>query len=504
MPLDQNGNWVPSLFPKQFQVFNNRARFQLVSGPRKSGKSIACEHRVARHLWEIDKASVAVIAKTVKVAAAGGVWDDITKIVIPEWIESGIGMEWATWDGNKNPGPKIDNSTKAPYFRVTNMHGTESQVYLFSLDVADVRTIESKIKQTRFSCIYFPELSNFTDRGVFTTTVPSLRMMHLAREDHLWIADTNPSDEGTESWIYKIWYEERIQEDHPRPNFQKDLSLIEIFCHDNPYFTEADKEELMALCAHDQELYDRYVNGLWVAGGNAQRHFANAWQPSIHLLGDASSPDKDKWETILPSPDCYELCTGWDMGDTNHSFHIVEPQRKDDNPKIFSVLDELVYVGSHVSTEDFTLECLAKMEAIEKMVGRPVIWRHWSDDSALKQWKASINGLEAMLVRSVSNGKILLMGAPKEPGSVIRRVSLTKKLLIHNRLFVSAHCFATAKMFMELRKGRNDADYVKRSDNPHKHPFDSLSYILQMECIDEINNSATPQTGNRTGLILAA
>jgi len=90
MPIDANGNWYPNIFPKQIQIYNDFHRYVLVSGPRKSGKTTGCIHKIARHLWETPYpyARVGMFCKLMKTAKEGGVWDDLTKIVMPEWLNS--------------------------------------------------------------------------------------------------------------------------------------------------------------------------------------------------------------------------------------------------------------------------------------------------------------------------------------------------------------------------------------------------------------------------------
>jgi len=503
MPIDRNGNWYPSLTRKQIDVFNCTKRYLLVSGPRKSGKTIAVLHRLVRHLWETPNARVGFFNRTIPNAKGGGVWDDLVQIVMPEWILANIGMSYATMDGNGVPGCKVDVTTKQVYFRINNMHGGESECRLFSLNNED--EVESKLKSTRFSMIYFSELSNFKTREVFSTSVPQLRMINLSRECHQWIADTNPSDEGEESWIYKVWYKERLVHDHPRPSFQKELCLIEMFWEDNPFLTEDDREEIRAICNYDDLLFDRYVKGIWATGGLRERHFKNYWRPAVHVVGDADHPDREQWEIALPSKDCISLIGGWDLGDINPAVVLLE--RVDsvkDGLSYFTVLDEIVRIGEAISTEEFTFEVMEHMEALEKIIGHKVEWNHWSDEQAIKQWRAAIGGMEASLVAKASGQEIILQGAPKEPGSVRLRVNMLKRLLARNRIFVSAHCFRVREMFLELRKGKGELDYVMRSNNAHKHPFDALSYALQMELIYEIDSEASPKAGRVDGIIAVA
>ena len=194
MPHDKNGIWYPSLFPKQVEIYNDYHRYLLISGPRKSSKTIGVLHKVVKHMWETPYpfAMVGMFEKFLKTAKRG-VWEDLMRFVLPEWLESGIGMKFTTKDGSGRPGPRVDPITDDIFFRVTNYWGEEAELRLASLKSDD--DVEAKVKSTRFSMLYFSELSNFKHRNVFVTSIPQLRMMHLDRKYHQWIADTNPSED---------------------------------------------------------------------------------------------------------------------------------------------------------------------------------------------------------------------------------------------------------------------------------------------------------------------
>ena len=84
----------------------------MVDGPRKAGKSLAIAHRVARHLFENNNATVGIIAKTLKNGKVG-VWSDLTKTILPQWMDAKIGMKWTKE-------PTMDVATKMSYARVRN------------------------------------------------------------------------------------------------------------------------------------------------------------------------------------------------------------------------------------------------------------------------------------------------------------------------------------------------------------------------------------------------
>lgn len=482
----ESGIWIPKLFPKQIDVFNSRAKALLVCGPRFSGKTWAVLHRVVRHLWETPGARVALFSKTIKTAKDGGIWEDLTCYTLPEWFAANLTGMNDDIVFQYTVEPKIDGQTRTLYFRVRNYWGGESELKLFSLDYdADV---EAKVKGTRFSMMWFSELSNFQDRKVFTTTKQQLRMPHLRDDQHQWIADTNPADEGEESWIYQVWYKERMLDEAPAQfksdaekagfkTFQKQLGLIEIMLTDNPYLTEEKKTEIRNDYHYDPDLYARYVEGKWTGISGKKRVFRDIFN-TLHIAGDAESNNEDDWEIITPSENCVELICGWDLGDVNHSAHILE-KIVHGNDVHWRVLDELVVIKREVTIEDFTIAFLEKMEFYNRVASKPIRWTHWSDDSALTRFRSTVGEMDANIVKRASNGKITLQGVDKPADSVMKRVALLRRLLLGDRVKVSANCKSTIEMLKKLAYGPTKAEPVE--GDRHKHPFDSLSYAILME-----------------------
>jgi len=517
MPLDTHGHWYPNLFGRQLEVFNNFCRALLVCGPRKSGKTWAVLHKIARHLWETKGARVAMFSRTLKNSKEGGTWSDLHTIVLPEWINAKIGFKYTTKGAEGKPGPKVDGQTRTPYFRIRNAHGGESELMLFSLDYDP--DIEAKLKEQRFSMIYFSELSKFKDRRILSVALPSLRMPHLKMDEQQWIADTNPGEEGDASWIYEVWYVERIQtyqqyfdrnKERGRPclpeqlfyTFQKGLGLIEIKPEENPFLDPAELDELKATYSYDEGLYERYVNGKWVYGeGDASIHFKGKFHPLRHVVGGIESPDQKDHVYANPHPNSFELITGWDLGDTNHAAVILD-RVYIGGKSHYIVLDELEVLGEEVSNEDFTEEFMGLIVNLEETAGKKFgLDRSWSDRSALEKYSASGDTYAYLQVYAASNKRIYLRACPKPAGSVRTRVQLVKSLLHNNRLHISAHCKGVIRMMKELKKGAGKLDFVAQDEN--KHIFDALTYALLMECAEELELMPAVTEGPRDSIALS-
>lgn len=475
--------------------------------------TIAVLHRIARHLWETPRARVAMFARTIKSSKDGGSWSLLNDVVLREWFEANIGMRYTSSKG-RIFGPKTDGLTRTMGFKVSNVHGGESELMLFSLDFDN--DVESKLKEMQFSMIYFSELDKFGDRRVLTVALPSLRMEHLTFEQQMWIADTNPSEEGENSWIYKLFLKERLMsyeefceyqkrqelpslEERDFREFYAQLDVIEILPRDNPYVDPRQLQEVRVSCAGDAGLYARHVDGKWVwGGGDASRHFRAIFRRPLHVVGNCESSNEADWLMAEPSPMCFELVTGWDLGDVNHAAVIMESSIRT-NRLDFAILDELVSLGKEVSNETFTFAFMELVEKLEKVAGRPLrLDRSWSDRSSIERYSASADTYPHLQVHAASGERIFLRGTPKGRESIKLRVRIVKELLTAGRLKVSAHCVQTISMFENLRKGKSSLDYVIGDE---RHIFDAISYALMMELKEEYElRPVAGSVGNRSGL----
>lgn len=505
------------MFAKQFDVFNvgisappegeiDLTPCVLVCGPRMTGKTIAIVNRIIRHLWETPNARAAVFSKTLKVAKDGGIWDDLLD-GMKEWLAAGIRgkngqyFEYTSTDAKGNPGPKLDSQTRTISFKIRNYHGGESELKLFSLD--HDKDVEAKVKSTRFSLMWFSELSLFGDRQVFTVSRKQLRMKHLKPSQHLWIADTNPHEDGEDHWIYKQWYVDRIRSEESfrdeinqlpatrRPKdaefdklvrnkiaYRKALELIEIFLDDNTFLDEGQRLALEEEEAIDPGQFARNVEGRWVKGhGNIGCHFADVFVPNFHVIG---SDDAGVGDSIDIARDTIEMITGWDTGSINHSAHVLE-RRLIQNRAFWMVHEENVCIGDRISTSEFALEMLAKMDGMERFYSRMFHWTHWSDNSA-DVWRPSGDGTtDAMEIEAATGGRIQLQMVIKPKYSVRARVRMLRFLLKQNRIFVAAKCVHTIEMLLHCARGKSETEYVL--ENQFKHPFDSLTYPIYMEAM---------------------
>lgn len=506
--------------PKQKLLMEmcRRIKFMLASGPRYSTKTVGCLHCVADHAWRTDRGNIAMVSVSQSAGLDSGVWEDLVTVILPQWIKSGMGMKWVKE-------PFIANVTKKPTCWVSNMHGTHTKIQLDSLKYE--HEVEARFKNKRYSMMYVTELSNFTHRKTYDIWGECLRMLHLKEEDHLFLADTNPADEGEESWIYFVWYvmlkmeyaeyvESCRKYDMPilaERAFEvrkKSHALLEFFIEDNIFATQQRIDELIARYSHDKDLYDRYILGLW-RKSSADALYSNVFRPHFHVIGEIETPGNPEPVILLPEDSTFELITAWDPGaGVNSAMVIIEKVmrilkregRPDLLQSVFKALDELVIIEEDHSLEEFTEDVLAKMREWEERMGRQFQWRHWSDRSVFDMKEPRANRYFYQIIHAASNGEITLMAADRGPGSVRQRVQLSRKLLFENRVFISNDkCPKLIEMFKSIRKGPTENQAVAKGSK-HRHVHDAWGYGVGSEAWEEMEDLAfdTMRTSFKTEL----
>lgn len=536
MPVDANGCWYPSIFPKQFELLrlcrerNGRRKYVLCNGPRWAAKTWGCLHAVVDHAWNTNGGSICILCTSVPAGSSSGIWPQLVEKVIPEWIAGDFGFNWAPIGTGRLKDqlgtPRSDGTTKKLFCCVTNKFGGKTRIELNSLK--DERDVEGEFKNRYFSMIYWSELSNFQHRKTFDTLTHALRCHGVSDEDHLLLADTNPSELGSEYWGHKLWYVTRTArpEDLPeeeRP-IQKNLKLIEFIIDDNLSLDEDRKKEILASFAHDPDLLARYGYGKWV---KASEHalFLSVFRPSIHIIGEITELDP---EILVPEESCGELLGGWDPGSANPAMCIVEKvfriinierelyeklgslvkareamkERAEKNGKevqeareetVYKFIDELVIVKGNLSIGEFAELSLEKVLFWERWLGRELMWTHWSDRSAFDQREAISNRYQYEEVYAVTGGKIQLQAHQKSQirGTKAPSIRLWRKMLFQNRLFFSA---ALTPNLIDMNKSlRRDtrkgmpADSIAK-DQDLRHVFDCGRYAIMSEEWEELQS----------------
>lgn len=437
-------------------------------------------HASINHLWRIKDDNFSLLTVTQSVGVDSGIWEKLTKVFIPEWIEGHFGFDWV------KP-PFVQGVTKKPTAIVRNQFGGESKVSLESLRTES--EVEQRFKGKEFGGIWINELSKFKSRKTLDTLKDCLRgNPHMKPEDYLLLADTNPDlDLGTESWIYKLWYELRNDANCPEElkPLQDTLELVEFTVDDNLSMTAADKALLRSEYEHDQDVLQAYYFGKWVTA-SADAIFFKVFRPLAHILGEDFSANNQDPEMMFPEDNCVELHTGWDPGPVNCAACIIEAPLLTNGRPFIKTLDEHVIVGGDVKLDEFVEKVLEKMDFWEETLGREVAWTHHSDQSVFDQQDIQSKKFYHELIYEMSDGRIELIGTEKGPGSLPAGIDLTKQLLWNDRVaFNRPRCPKIIEAFKSIKRGKRQGEHVSKG-SIHKHPYDAWRYAVQAICYDEI------------------
>lgn len=442
--------------------------------------------------WETVNARWAVVSPTVTAADDGGCWWLLTEKIIPEWIAGGFGMEWVT-------APRQHGVTKKLFCEVTNSRGGKSRFQLDSLQYEE--EAENRFKNKNYSGIYVSELDYFKKQSTFSTLCMALRGPDWTDDDLTFIGDTNPAEEGTDSWIYRHWFDFRVQEgvnDEQRAQQEK-MALVEFTTADNIFERPEVIAERLSVYSHSEDLMRRYRDGQWVkATGNSV--FFQTFMPNFHVVGELASASNPTPDVIIPEENCSELILGFDPGEgANHAMTLMEKVWHDSGRgrevPTFKILDECVYIGEDVSLDQFIWDCMEVVEEWEGHIGHRVNLRCWSDRSVFDRKTHISNIAQHQAILQASEGRFVMQAADRSPGSVRVRVELTRKLLFEGRIFISrSRCPNLIESFQALRpgKGQKAIDPVSRM----KHSYDSASYAF---CSETWTEMVRPRKDLRVG-----
>lgn len=469
---DAGAFWVPRLSPKGYSVFFCGSRYILCHGSRKATKSNSIQHKLLKHCYDEDSAIIGIIVKGQRGAVGTGVWDQLCGKhgVINEWIGDEM-MEYVT-------PPTMKSDTKMRYFRVTNRHGTTSEIQLHTLQRdADVESF----KDTNFTMLYMVEADHFDRVETMTALIEQLRSPTVPHNRRQIILDCNPPKTGKRHWIYREFMRDlgdgQVESASP---LHWNLSFT---VDDNPFISQEEKDELYNRNAHDKNRLDRNYYGRWVEDASGGL-FADQFRPGFHIIGDYDNPEVSQRTILTPSRACHEFPCGWDLGDSLNHAVVIGAKEADGAGWTIRVIDELVSIGKQRTIASVTDEMVEKLDSWEKFQKKQAPdtafdWRHWSDPSAERHLAVGA-GSETLEVWNQSEHRIRLIGVRKGNHSVAKRITLLQRLLFSNRMFASSSCVNVRQMLALLKRGKAPTDYIDPK-SPYRHVFDALTYMLMQE-----------------------
>lgn len=518
--------------PKQLEGMKlcHEKKFVLFSGPRRSAKSMGALAALCDHAWNTPHGEIALVAVSQTAGLQSGMWDQLVEGILPKYMALGQGMKWIRE-------PFTAQSSKRPTCIVTNRFGGRCRFQLESLK--DEREVEERFKNKNYTAVFVTELSNFRQRKTFSIWTQTLRSIHgLDSSQFLFLGDTNPSDEGTDSWIYHLWFVYRTQTYEQYCDFQAErglpissepdfavlksqLGLLEFEIEDNFFLTDADISTLITEHEHDQDLYDRYILGKWVTASTGAL-FAKHFREAFHVAGELETPGNPDPMMLVPQSSTWKLYISIDPGTSANSYGSIFDKITLDLPNnrkslpIFSILDEAAIIAEDHTIEDFTLMLCEKMFWWEQYCDRIFEWQAWSDRSVFEQRENLSKKYYHQLIFEISSRywqqkydelgteqyakrAIGLQAADRTPGSLKGRVDLARRVMFENRMIVSkTRCPKLIQCFKSMPSSKNDSD-VPPKGHYMKHCFDGTFYGIAEESYDEATSAIYRTLRNQRG-----
>lgn len=534
----------PPISFQQGEILECPKKYLLVDGPRYSSKTIGCLNDIPWHMWNTPGACGMMLGRTTTQNSDAGAWSLLVNSILPKWergetlLIDESGQIVLDDKGLPQPGPlmpfgfevvtpvRMEASTHKLYFETNNRFDGVSRYYLDSLDVES--DAENKFKGKMFSHIYWTELSNFKQRKTFDVIQECLRGIPDLRPDqYKLVADTNPAEEGEDSWIWKLWFWFRtVDLDNITDDLREELNLgdmegdelaetvmalkemqeqLEVHNYtidDNIFITQAQKRAQRAKYSHDKDLLDRYYYGKWTRS-SGDGIFSEVWQPILHLVphGRTDLSKSEKEEIILPEVECIELGSGADIGSRrNTALAFMEPvlvEVEEFGSSVLKtgikVLDEFVSLGKQQKIWETAEQYDEKVEFWSAQCKKKPTWLHASDSSSFDV-SGQTSTSEAVDIYRLTEGRVELRSILRIPeikikgaGGVERGIDLLQRLLFENRFWVNdARCPMTAEMFAAIKRNRKGK---LSTTNIYKHIMDAIRYYCSWKLWEEIRRT---------------
>lgn len=523
--------WTPRLNATQQLIFDDGAENIMAYGPKYTGKSIGCEHKVTRHCYEEWDALAWVLGNSYRTLALG-VCHDLTTLVLPAWkegnrqplflydadgelienphadelMDDGIGLEYSGW--------KTDPHTKDLYLKIKNKFGGYSRIQVISIQHAV--EVEDKVKGPAPSMVYLEESTNCQSREYFKWPRLQLGRRRGIIGPQQYLMSCNP--EGPSNWVYHWGWESCVAKasdprsrvwphDPVKPGIRRSGKYSVYFV---PYLEnrhnvkkenrEAVEEELK----HDDIERRRLIGGEWVERPSGEALFKQQFDAGRHIHGDA-----EKKRGLVPVPG-HPIVVSMDWG--SRSVGIVFSQMiETDEGTLHLVFDEITYYLEMVKTSHLAGAIMEKMrfwnewlrgelkgenddesDSPPETPDKLASWCFWfiTGDDATTNYNPTSGSIEARDLEDKMREKIeedpqryagirepQFRGCPRPRDSVGKRVDLIAEELMENRFAASALCEGVRGMFFHLIRDDEKPSHPAKG-NRWIHIFDGLSYAV--------------------------
>ncbi|MCI0538835.1 MAG: terminase family protein [Verrucomicrobiales bacterium] len=476
-------SWKPLLNTTQEPIFHDPAMVVLAYGEKGSGKTVGLCHSDVRHLYENDNALCLVIVNYIT-AGSEGIWYDFEQFVLPVWRDGNRYPDWLDGEPHPRAGEYIDHGiglqftetkldplTKDRHLWIPNIHDGWSKLLLKSIPHST--QVEDRIKGPAPSRVHGEELTNCNGPEYYVYPSAQLNRRRGIRGPQQYVGSCNPK--GPTNWVYTDIVDKAFNEDGTK---NPDISVYHVPVVENLKNLPPDYIKRLYISIKDPYERRRLIDGEWVDRPETDAIFKEYFVPEIHVKGDPSR------RLGLGPLKGFPIIVGHDPGPKNYSIHMEQrlPILDQTRPIIWSVFDELNYVGMHKPYKFVVTETIKRMEYWDKTFG-PFLFIHVADEAAFNQ-RNKDGSFDSTLILQLSGGRIRLLPCPKGKESVPQRVQMIMDMLLEETMVVSAMCEQTQDMFRLLpikptKEGEYDAyQGLRPKKNPYLHPFDSMSYPI--------------------------
>lgn len=461
----------PSLNPIQGECYDQReATYKLYYGERGTGKTQGALHELVHASRENFNGLGLIITKIRRQGEEGGAWEKLIFQVLPEW-KKGCGLEVSEVG-------KTDNKDK--FIWIKNRFGSWSRILAISLFVDE--HVADRVKGMEPNFVVVDEGQTFKNASVFRSLVQQIgRRPNITTKQQI-IFCANPA--GPSHWLYQRFFLYPVDNKQGKWNPQYFVRHIPLTDNEQN-LPEGYWDNVLEACRGDEIEYRRMVKGEWVDRPEGIPLFAEFWDPKIHVRGNAA-----RRQGIIPCTQ-FSIITGWDLGAAHSSVHFLQ-MIPTHTKIIWTIFDELVYVDRYVPYRLLVPRVLRRMDYWNARCNHSFTFEHISDDSAFNQFRAAQGSFDALDVKQISDGRIVLKAAPKGEGSKASRARIIREMLLQEEILVSDTCPKTKEVFGMLEEDPKNPGAAKRSR--FIHPFDSFSYpIFRYSVFRNLRHGGEPE-----------
>lgn len=464
--------YVPGLGPSQMEAYLAKERNILMYGERFSGKTHTLNHRLVRHCWRHFDAHALLVVGVQSQGKVGGAWHDLQDLILPDWKENQPGFDYSI---------AFEDSMKLQMVWIRNRYRGSCLLQLMSFPHG--AKLKSRVRGISVSAMGVEEIVGIGGDEYFKLLSQQVgRRRNIPKSEQWYAATCNP--DGPSHWVHKTFFQLPEQ----KPEFRHLFRTIHLPFTENPTPDAQEyKEHVMVATEGDPVEQDRLLHGKWVDRVPGEALFGRYFVPEIHVRGDWA-----KSTTLIPKRGM-QCANGYDVGDVNHAVVLGQPITLNNGKRIWSIFDEVVYVGKEIPHEDLTEEVMEAMNEWGVVTDSRLPFKHISDRSAFDRFRGGTGSRDYRLIQNHSKklyeespdrfGALLepikrIVPCPKLAGSVKDRIKLLRRLLRDEEIYVGAKCKHVIDMLTYIVSEKDDVWEPKRDSSGRIHVFDALTYML--------------------------